>query len=535
MKRSIKEIALIVALGTFLSKTGGMFRQLTIAGAFGIDAAYDAYNYAYIIPGFFLVLIGGINGPFHNAIVSILSKESQKEAEYITNSITTIISSILFLISGILFIAADPLIKILGPGLSSEVHQIAVIQLQIMAPITFFSGLIGIGFGTLNTRDQFFIPSISPLLSSLVLIIFVSIFWIQESEFIPSFALGLKGEIVIALATLIGAILQWGIQIPLLIKKGFTKIRFIFDWNNKGVKDILKIIIPATFSSGMLQFNVFTDLFFASGIAGAAAGLSYANFIIQAPLGLISNTLLIPLLPTFSKLKDQSKKNELIKKIGQGLNVSSASMICLSAIIISLSNPIIELIYQRGAFDKDAVDLVSALLIAYGIGMPAYLGRDLLVRVFYAIGDAKTPFKLSIIGIWLNIIFDWVLTGGPSPWGNQLPFNFGAAGIILATVLINFITCSSLLLELNSQIGKLPLKQWGIDSIKLLFAGIISGVLCWSTSSLISWQEDFINLFLEVSFCSCLGIIVFTLIGHFLKVKEVNEITKLIRRKIIRF
>ena len=67
MSKSIKEIAFVVSLGTLLSKFGGMARQLVIAGAFGISAAYDAYNYAYIIPGFFLVLLGGINGPLHNS------------------------------------------------------------------------------------------------------------------------------------------------------------------------------------------------------------------------------------------------------------------------------------------------------------------------------------------------------------------------------------------------------------------------------------------------------------------------------------
>ena len=73
MTRSLTRIALTVTLGTALSKIGGLARQLVIAGIFGIGAAYDAYNYAYILPGFFLVLLGGVNGPFHNAIVTVLS------------------------------------------------------------------------------------------------------------------------------------------------------------------------------------------------------------------------------------------------------------------------------------------------------------------------------------------------------------------------------------------------------------------------------------------------------------------------------
>ena len=532
MAKSIKKIALIVTLGTLLSKTGGLLRQLVIAGAFGIGATYDAYNYAYIIPGFFLVLLGGINGPFHNAIVSILSNKSDKESKYIASAVNTIISSSLLILSGVIFLLANPLIHILGPGLSNEVHQIAVIQLQIMAPITFISALTGIAFGTLNAREEFFIPSLAPLVSSLIIIIGVGIFWLQESQFSDFFELGLRGDVVIAISTLIGAILQFGIQIPLLIKKGFSKVKFIFDLKNEGVKEVLRIIIPATFSSGMLQLNVFTDLFFASGIIGAAAGLSYANFIIQAPLGLISNALLIPLLPTFSRLKDDKNIGELTKKIGQSLNISSATMIGLASILIALCNPIVELVYERGAFDQAAVNLVSPLLIAYAIGMPVYLGRDLLVRVFYALGDAKTPFNLSAIGIWLNIFFDWILIGGPSPWGNQLPFNFGATGIVLATVLINFITCSALLFKLNIKIGNLPIKKWCFDSLKMIFAGCISSIICWQLSSIISGRIGFISLLIEVIFSAFFSLLTFALISSLLKV---NEITKIFKKKIIRF
>ena len=535
MTKSIKKIALIVTMGTFLSKGGGLLRQLFIAGAFGIGTAYDAYNYAYILPGFFLVLIGGINGPLHNAIVSVLTEKSEKESRYITTAVNTIVCSLLILISGLIIIAADPLIKIIGPGLTYEAHQIGVIQLQIMAPIAFISGLIGIGFGTLNAKDEFFIPSISPLISSLVVIIGVGIFWLNKSVSIQSFEMDLNGGIVLAISTLIGAILQWGIQIPSLIRKGFLKIKFIWAWNHPGVKEVLRIIGPATFSCGMLQFNVFTDLFFASGIVGAAAGLTYANFVIQAPLGLISNALLVPLLPTFSRLKAKEKKTELIKKIGQGLIFATASMISLSAILISLCNPIIELIYERGAFDGNAVEIVSGLLIVYGIGMPAYLGRDLLVRVFYSIGEANTPFKISAIGIWLNIIFDWFLIGGPSPWGNQLPFNFGAAGIVLATVLINFLTCFILLLELNSKLGELPLQEWGTNVIKLFLSGLISSLITWITSTIIFWPESFLLKLIEVIFCSSLAIITFVVISNFLKVNEVNELIKLLKKKIIHF
>lgn len=114
--------------------------------------------------------------------------------------------------------------------------------------------------------------------------------------------------------------------------------------------------------------------------------------------------------------------------------------------------------------------------MAYGVGMPAYLGRDVLVRVFYALGDGTTPFRFSMAGIGFNVIFDWVLVGGPSPWGLQLPgLNFGAPGLVLATVGVNLLTCAGLLLALQRRLGRLPLRVWGRDSLLLLLAAVAGG------------------------------------------------------------
>ena len=534
MTRSLKSIAAVVTSGTLVSKIGGLIRQLVIAGAFGVGAAYDAYNYAYVLPGFFLVLLGGINGPFHNGVVSVLSRKSKKEATYVLCAINTLTSLVLIILTAILLFAANPIINIVGPSLNPDIHKIAVIQLQIMAPITLLAGLIGIGFGSLNANDEFLIPAISPVISSCVVITFVGIFWAHQGKIVESQQLAIFGGVTLAVATLIGAFMQWLIQIPALKRKGLNKFKLIWDWSHPGVKEVLKIIGPATLSSGMLQINVFTDLFFASGILGAAAGLSYANFLIQAPLGLISNALLIPLLPTFAKLTSIENRVQLIARLRQGLMLSTASMIALGAIFIALSSPIVTLIYSRGAFESSAIELVAGLLIAYGLGMPFYLGRDLLVRVFYALGDGITPFRMSAIGIGLNVVFDWILVGGPTPFGNQMPFNFGASGLVLATVAINFLTCTILLGKLNNRLGGLPLRNWSIDGLKLLLSGLVSGCTAWVINTRINWADGFISQSLGIMIAIGTSLYVFFLLAKTLKVKEVKELIKIFQEKVIR-
>ncbi len=535
MARSLKAIAVVVTLGTLLSKVGGLVRQLVIAAAFGVGAAYDAYNYAYVLPGFLLILLGGINGPFHSAMVSVLSRRPREEGAHILAALNTTVSALLLAVTVLLVLAADPLISLVGPGLSPELHAIAVVQLQVMAPMALLAGLIGLGFGSLNAADEFWIPAISPLMSSLALMVGVGLLWWQLGGQIGSPSFAMLGGLVLAAATLVGAFAQWLIQLPALMRQGLARFKLVWDWKHPGVREVWRVMGPATLSSGMLQINVFTDLFFASGIVGAAAGLGYANLLVQTPLGLISNALLVPLLPTFARLTAPDDQPQLLARIRQGLMLSTASMVPIGALFIALATPIVALVYERGAFDASAAQLVAALLVAYGLGMPAYLGRDVLVRVFYALGDGTTPFRLSMAGIGLNVIFDWLLVGGPTPWGNQSPFNFGASGLVLATVAINVLTCLALLLVLKRRMPAMTLIPWGMDTTRLLLAGVLTGCMVWGLSLGVDWPLGWLGLLARVGIPSLLGLAFFGLVGSALGVAEVQEIgTMLLRRLRLR-
>jgi Uncharacterized membrane protein, putative virulence factor len=174
--RSLVGIATIVAVATLISKVFGLVRQQVMAAAFGVGPAIDAYNFAYVIPGFLLILLGGINGPFHSAIVSALANRERKDAEALVETVSTLVGMVLLVVTVGLVIFATPLIDLMAPGLSLTpegitTRNIAIEQLKIMAPMALFAGLIGIGFGTLNAADMYWLPSISPLFSSAALIL----------------------------------------------------------------------------------------------------------------------------------------------------------------------------------------------------------------------------------------------------------------------------------------------------------------------------------------------------------------------------
>ena len=530
--RSLRRIALIVAVATALSKLAGLVRQQVIAAAFGVGAAYDAYNYAYVLPGFLLILLGGINGPFHSAMVSALARRPRQEGAHVLAAINTLVGAALLLVTLLLLLGADPLITLVGPGLDPERHAIAVLQLRWMAPMALFAGLIGLGFGALNAADEFWLPSVSPLLSSVAVIGGIGLLWwgLGPAITLPQWAV--LGGVVLAASTTVGAVLQWLIQLPALARQGLHRFRLVWDWQHPGVREVLQVMGPATLSSGMLQINVFTDLFFASGIVGAAAGLGYANLLVQTPLGLLSNALLVPLLPVYARLTAPADRPELVARIRQGLMLSNASMLPLGALMVALATPIVALIYERGAFDLRAAALVGGLLMAYGVGMPAYLGRDVLVRVFYALGDGTTPFRFSVAGIGLNVIFDWLLVGGPTPWGLQLPaLDFGAPGLVLATVAVNLITCTGLLLALQRRLGTLPLRAWWRDTLLLLLAALAAALAAWLLAELVAWPADLLGRLLQVGLSGSLGLLIYGGLAVAARVPEAEQvITQLSRR-----
>tara|TARA_Y100001968_G_scaffold300812_1_gene312588 strand:- start:94 stop:1701 length:1608 start_codon:yes stop_codon:yes gene_type:complete len=529
MAKTIKKIAFVVTSGTLLSKFGGMARQLVIASAFGISASYDAYNYAYILPGFFLVLLGGVNGPLHNSMVTLLAEKNKVDSRLFINSINNILTFILLIISIFVFFSSELLIDIVGPGLTNEIKNIASSQLKIMSPIIFLSGLIGIGFGSLNAKKEFLIPSISPLISSLIIIIAIFNFHHHTGNTNDLSQLDLRAGIILAKATFVGALFQYLIQVPFLIKKGIFAMNISIKTKYSDIKRAWKMIAPASLSSGMIQINVFTDLFFASKLVGAAAALSYANFLVLAPLGIISSTILIPLLPVFVSLRAKENHLKLIKKIHQGLILSSTSMVFIGSIFISLSTPIVILIYGRGAFNQDAIDIVSKLLIAYGIGMPFYLFRDLLVRVFYGIEDAITPFRISTIAILLNLFFDWLLIGGSSPWGELSPINLGVNGLVFATTFVNFIASFLLLIKLNKKLNNLNLSKILSQNFKIILIGFISGTCSFLTFNIIEFSYSFSNLFLKILISSGISLIMFYCLANIIKIDGIYDLNKFLK------
>ncbi|NES70442.1 MAG: murein biosynthesis integral membrane protein MurJ, partial [Okeania sp. SIO2D1] len=314
------------------------------------------------------------------------------------------------------------------------------------------------------------------------------------------------------------------IQVPALWRAGLGRLRFRFNFRHPAVQEVTKVMIPATLSSGMLHINVYTDLFFASYIPQAAASLAYSGLLVQTPLGIISNVILVPFLPIFSRLAEPESWDELKYRIRQALVLTGITMLPLSAIMVTLALPIVRVVYERYAFDLSASNFVASVLMAYAIGMFVYLGRDVLVRVFYALGDGETPFKISVINIFLNVVLDYLLVNA-----------FGAPGLVLATVGVNLISMVIFLWLLNRKLGGLPWGEWLMPFTGLIAGTFATALVCWSVllgCQLVLGSEGFFVQLLEIGLASFSGLGIFGLIVMKMNLPEVDIFVGRIRQKL---
>jgi putative peptidoglycan lipid II flippase len=135
-------------------------------------------------------------------------------------------------------------------------------------------------------------------------------------------------------------------------------------------------------------------------------------------------------------------------------------------------------------------------------------------------------------GIGLNAVFDWLLVGGPTPAGLQLPaLNFGAPGLVLATVAVNLITCLGLLTGLSSRLGGLPLRIWARDTLALVGAALASGLAAWFLARGVGWPGGLPGLLLQNGVCAGLSLALFGLLASLAGVPEARQLLQLVRRR----
>ncbi|KAK9807750.1 hypothetical protein WJX72_008007 [[Myrmecia] bisecta] len=441
-----------VGAATALCKALGLVREMVIAARFGVGPIVDAYNYASIVPGFFYVLLGGINGPFHTAIAASACRRSKEDAAALVEAMSTLSGLLLAAVTVALAVWPGPIIDVVAPGLQSAgatgslTRSLAALQLRLMAPAAMLAGFMGIQFGASVVAGSYVLPALSPALSSLTIIAVVWSYPLLCGLLGRSGLAGTAtaGAVAIGAASTMGMLLAWVAQVVSQVRGGIGRplaLRWPDDHSMEGVREVVAVLVPAIASSGMLQIAVLTDLYFASFIPGAAAGLGYANMLAMAPIGIISSAVLVPIVPMFAALQSPQ---ELAQLVHRALVSVAAATLLLIALVVPIAQPLVRLAFQREAFDAAATASVATPLVLYISGATAYLMRDVLVRVFQARGNGTPPFIVSTAAIVCNAGLDWYFA---------LHLGMGAPGLVLGTLCVHIVSAVALLLLLKRETG----------------------------------------------------------------------------------
>ncbi|MCR5260928.1 MAG: murein biosynthesis integral membrane protein MurJ [Candidatus Gastranaerophilales bacterium] len=498
---SLFNAAKLVAMVTIVSKFVGFLRDVIIAKYYGAGMVSDAYFYAYQIPALAIIILGGVGGPFHSAIVSVFAKflppdvkNADEKANKLYNTFLTV-SFIVFAVLGVLiFIFAKPIMQIIINSGSPELVSLAAMHLRIMSPVFVIGGIIGIYYGILIVFREFLFPNLSPVVMSLVIIAGVML------------ATGDANGYVLAGATTLGAFCQLGIQFPKVRQIGF-RLKPNFDFkNNPEFKQLLELLFPAILSSTVGQIYVYADMFFSSQLAeGAWSAIGYANRIFQFPVGILVTAFLVPLFPVFSNLVGRGETDEVRRYFNKGISALNFIAFPMLVAIVLLAHDAVFLVFQRGEFTHEATMMVTLALTYLGFGIIPYVFRDCITRIYYAFNDSKTPFLIAVSSILLKLLLNFFLVK-----------KLGIGGITLSTTLVTLINATWLGLLLRKKMDM----KYGIYFMNIFKTGIASVLtyfVClqiyrhYFVTDYSSWLAVFINTCIILLLC-CMIYIVFAFI-----------------------
>ncbi|MBU6450331.1 MAG: murein biosynthesis integral membrane protein MurJ [Cyanobacteria bacterium REEB67] len=520
----------LVALLTIFSKFVGLARDIVVLSAFGAGLASDSYNYAYMVTGGVLVLFGGLGGPFHQSAVAILS--SRKDNENIGKLAGQLLlwtALIMSVFSIALYFLAPYVVPLALPGNGADQQALwttTVTQLRIMVPMIVIAGLVGVGCGISNTFKEYFWPSMAPAVASIAIII--AVFGFRD-----------EAGLCLGIGTLIGAIGQFIVQWPGIMraKPAFLQFDFITKLQ-PGMKEYLQMLWPAFITTSIGQLNVYVDMFFTSRLEqGGWTAILNANKLVQLPLGVLLTAMLVPLLPHFTELVAAKKIDELKVELRRALTLLWFLALPLSAVLIALPAPIVQLLFERGQFDERAVGLFTTVLVFLVPSIFFYVARDLLTRVFFAHQDSTTPYKIAILSIFVKAFFDWLLV---------VYFPLGIGGIALSTSIVTIFNLSLLSFLLRKKLGNLG----GMKLVKpvsvMLFASAACALTSYFTFNFVGTPLEAlcqhfliseklartIQLFLALAISSSLGMALYFVLCHLSRLEEAGIIVRRVKSKL---
>ncbi|MGI6361666.1 MAG: murein biosynthesis integral membrane protein MurJ [Bacillota bacterium] len=512
MSKSLFKATGIILAINLIVKLLGFIRETSIAWGFGATAITDAYKVAYTIPYFLQAILGFA---LVTVTVPVLTRywinNDQEAAFHVGSSITNIIAIIMAVVSVIGIAFAPTLVFLTAPNLAPETSVLAIEMTRIMFPSVLFMSLGMVFTGILNSRYRFAAGALAPGISNIVIICSVLLF-------------STSGILSLAWGTLISFAAFFTFLLIAVKRAGF-RYQPKLDLQHSAVKGVLKDIMPIVLGVAVNQIYALINRIFASGLAdGSISALDFANKLMNLPIGVFVAAVAAAIYPALAERALKKDNIGLAKTMNKGLGMVLLVAIPASIGLIVLSQPIVQLLFERGAFDAAATSTTAYALSFYCVGLVAVAANMILTRAYYSFNDVKTPVFMGMISIGVNVAASFIL----------LPI-FQHGGLALANSIAAFVNTVLLYTFLRRRLSEISTTRLFKSAGKVLISSLLMGVIVMLIMRLTSgFATSTFNLLVCVGGSIIIGCIVYFLLVKLLRVEEVESFIGILREKLQR-
>jgi putative peptidoglycan lipid II flippase len=397
--RQIARAAGIVMVAFVVSRVLGLGREMIISRYFGTSADYDSYLAAFRLPDilFQLVAGGALGSAFIPMFTSYLATGDDEEAWRLASAVINLILLVLTSLAVVAALLAPQVMALIAPGYlpSQRALGAELMRLMLISPVVF--GVSGIVMGILNSHQHFLLPALAPSVYNLSII--------GGAVFLSS-RLGVRG---LAIGVVIGAGLHLAIQVPGLLRVG-TRYFPVLGLRHPGVHEVGRLMLPRTLGLAIVQLNFLVNVILASNLSeGSLSALNYAFLLMLLPQGVFAQAIATVAFPTFAAQAARDEVAEMRNTLSATLRTILYLTVPASVGLYVLRGPVIQLLFQRGAFQASSTEAVAWALQFYVLGLVAHSAVEIVTRAFYAMHDTRTPVLIGGAAMALNVLFSLAL------------------------------------------------------------------------------------------------------------------------------
>ena len=533
-RRGVTRSAGIISIAVMGSRLLGLVREKVIAYYFAAGVGGDAFYGAFRIPNLMRDLFG--EGALSKAFVTTFTatelEDGEENAWHLASRIFNAVALILTVLTLIGIFAAPLIVDLMfmGKGFQditltpsedfgfSTKRDLTVYLTRLMFPFLILVSFAAIAMGLLNSKGKFGVPACASSFFNIgSLVVGVWGYYVA-----PRF--GLHPTTGMAVGVLVGGTLQFLIQVPSMHRVGF-RYRPLVSFRDEHVRQVMRLVGPVILGVAAVQVNVFVNSIFASKGVGWVTWITWAFRLMHLPIGVFGVAISTAALPNLARLAAQGQIEAYRNAFSYALRLMFLMTLPASFGLMVLSEPICRLIFEGGQAGTFDTQQTAGALFFFAFGLCGYSAVKIATDGFYAFSDTRTPVKVSLCTVALNILLNYLFI-------YRLGFDHRLLALSTScTITLNFL---ALLFLLRWKVGGLGLSGIWLLLIKIVSASAVMGWVCWWTNTRIERLlgvagliARLIGVFVPIS----LGVAVLVGACRLLKIRELNQLLEAIARR----